>query len=157
MADDLPVLLGDPPRTPVPTEWLDPGAARTEQAFRTYLGAMAGVSEEPDAGPSRSVRGQGVSPGVYVGRARMVGGDGDFGRILRGDVLVTVATSPAFNVVLPLVGAVVTDRGGLLSHAAIVAREYGIPAVVGCGDATAHLADGATVRVDGTSGEVTPL
>jgi len=87
----------------------------------------------------------------------MVGGDGDFGRILRGDVLVTVATSPAFNVVLPLVGAVVTDRGGLLSHAAIVAREYGIPAVVGCGDATAHLADGATVRVDGTSGEVTPL
>ena len=55
---------------------------------------------------------------------------------------------------LPLLGALVTDSGGLLSHAAIVSREYGIPGVVGCRDATALIADGARVRVDGTAGEV---
>jgi phosphoenolpyruvate synthase/pyruvate phosphate dikinase len=75
-------------------------------------------------------------------------------RVQEGDVLVTVATSPAFNVVLPLVGAIVTDRGGMLSHAAIVAREYGVPAVVGSGDATRRIPDGARVRVDGDAGEV---
>jgi phosphoenolpyruvate synthase/pyruvate phosphate dikinase len=59
--------------------------------------------------------------------------------------------------VLPLLGAIVTDRGGLLSHAAIVSREYGIPAVVGTTDGTGVLPDGALVRVDGEAGEVTVL
>ncbi|MDN5795772.1 MAG: hypothetical protein L0H79_08470 [Intrasporangium sp.] len=63
-------------------------------------------------------------------------------------------TSPYFNVVLPLLGAIVTDRGGQLSHAAIVAREYGIPGVVGTRDATMTIPDGVRVRVDGTTGEV---
>jgi phosphoenolpyruvate synthase/pyruvate phosphate dikinase len=67
---------------------------------------------------------------------------------------VTNSTTTAFNIVLPLLGAIVTDRGGLLSHAAIVAREYGIPGVVGCTDATRVLLDGALVRVDGSLGEV---
>lgn len=156
VADDQPVFLGDPPRTAVPLEWLEPGVVRTERALRTYLAAMSGPADEP--GPvSSTVRGQAASPGVYEGRARVVEGSESFARLHEGDVLVTVATSPAFNIVLPLVGAVVTDRGGLLSHAAIVAREYGIPAVVGCGDATARLAEGALVRVDGTAGEVTLL
>jgi pyruvate,water dikinase len=72
-------------------------------------------------------------------------------------VLVTRATSPYFNVVLPMLGAIVTDRGGALSHAAIVAREYGIPGVVGTREATSTIPDGARVRVDGTNGEVTIL
>jgi rifampicin phosphotransferase len=55
--------------------------------------------------------------------------------------------------VLPLLGAIVTDRGGLLSHAAIVSREYGIPAIVGCIEATARIPDDARVRVDGDAGE----
>jgi rifampicin phosphotransferase len=59
--------------------------------------------------------------------------------------------------VLPLLGAIVTDRGGLLSHAAIVSREYGIPAVVGTTDGTTVLPDGARVRVDGEAGEATVL
>ena len=67
-------------------------------------------------------------------------------------MLVTNSTTTAFNIVLPLLGAIVTDRGGLLSHAAIVAREYGIPGVVGCTDATPVLPDGALVRVDGAAG-----
>jgi pyruvate,water dikinase len=154
-ARDVPVLLGDPPQDPVPVEWLDPAAARTERALRAYLAAMAEDDELVQGeGP---VRGQAASPGVYEGTARVVQDADGFGRIGRGDVLVTVATSPAFNTVLPLVGAIVTDLGGVLSHAAIVAREYGIPAVVGCGDATARLSDGAVVRVDGLAGEVTPL
>ena len=75
-------------------------------------------------------------------------------RVAKGDVLVTVCTSPAFNVVLPLLGAIVTDRGGQLSHAAIVAREYGIPAVVGTLRSTSTIPDGARVEVDGTQGRV---
>ena len=58
---------------------------------------------------------------------------------------------------LPLLGAIVTDSGGLLSHSAIVAREYGIPGVVGTREATERIADGARVRVDGVAGEVAVL
>lgn len=72
-------------------------------------------------------------------------------------MLVTGSTSEAFNVVLPLVGAIVTDSGGLLSHAAIVSREFGIPGVVGSREATQLIPDGARVRVDGAAGEVTVL
>jgi pyruvate,water dikinase len=79
----------------------------------------------------------------------------DFDRILKGDVLVTESTTEAFNILLPLLGGIVTDSGGLLSHAAIVAREYGIPGVVGTRDATDRIDDGTMVRVDGDAGEVT--
>jgi pyruvate,water dikinase len=103
------------------------------------------------------LRGLGASPGVYEGPARVVSAPGEFGRIVQGDVLVTQATSEAFNILLPLLGAIVTDSGGLLSHSAIVAREYGIPGVVGTREATARIADGARVRVDGGAGEVAVL
>jgi pyruvate,water dikinase len=62
-------------------------------------------------------------------------------------------TTEAYNGILPLLGAVITDRGGLLSHAATVAREFGIPAVVGTTSATKIIPDGARVRVDGDRGE----
>lgn len=127
-------------------------AARVERAVGTYLGAVfiaPGVRSE-----AKKVRGLGVSPGVYEGSARLIRGTHDFTRIEKGDVLVTKATSAAFNTVLPLLGAIVTDRGGLLSHAAIVAREYGIPAIVGCINASERIHDNARVRVDGNTGEV---
>jgi pyruvate,water dikinase len=151
----VPPVLGRPTHAPVPTAWLRPGAARTEHAFRTYLAAMAEGEDEPSSG--ETVRGRPASPGVYEGRARIVHGASGIARIREGDVLVADATSPAFNVVLPLLGAIVTDRGGILSHAAIVAREFGIPAVVGSDDATRRIPDGARVRVDGGAGEVTVL
>jgi pyruvate,water dikinase len=66
-------------------------------------------------------------------------------------------TSPYFNVVLPLLGAIVTDRGGQLCHAAIVAREYGIPGIVGTRQAAQLIPDGSRVRVDGKTGVVTLL
>jgi len=71
-----------------------------------------------------------------------------------GEVLVTSSTGPTFNVVLPLIGALVTERGGVLSHAAIVSREYGLPGVVGCVGAVKAIATGNRVRVDGGTGEV---
>ena len=72
-------------------------------------------------------------------------------------MLITELTTEAFNILLPLLGGIVTDNGGLLSHAAIVAREYGIPGVVGTREATEKIATGARVRVDGDAGEVTVL
>ena len=93
--------------------------------------------------------------GIYEGPARLIAGPSEFDRIVNGDVLVTQSTTEAFNILLPLLGAIVTDSGGLLSHSAIVAREYGIPGVVGTREATGRIADGVRVRVDGDAGEVT--
>jgi pyruvate,water dikinase len=116
------------------------------------LMTLFGTSEE--ANTETVLRGLSVNDGTYEGTARLVTGSAEFGKIKQGDVLVTRNTSPYFNVVLPLLGAIVTDRGGQLSHAAIVAREYGIPGVVGTRDATTTIPDGARVRVDGATGEV---
>ena len=101
------------------------------------------------------LRGLAASGGVYEGPARRISGPIEFDRIVQGDVLVTASTTEAFNILLPLLGAIVTDSGGLLSHSAIVAREYGIPGVVGTRTATDRIPDGARVRVDGDAGEVT--
>jgi phosphoenolpyruvate synthase/pyruvate phosphate dikinase len=81
-------------------------------------------------------------------------GEHEFGKIRGGDVVVCPVTSPAWSVVFPSMGALVTDMGGILSHPAIIAREHGIPAVVGTGNATSLLRDGQTVTVDGTTGAV---
>jgi pyruvate,water dikinase len=148
---DVPATLGSPPGDPLPAEWLPPSAARAEIAIRLCIHAI--LATPPPRTEARAVHGVGASPGVYEGPACLVRGTADFARIRHGDVLVTTSTSAAFNVVLPMLGAIVTDRGGLLSHAAIVAREYGIPAVVGCTDATRQIRHGARVRVDGRAGE----
>ena len=148
---DAPPFLGGEPGDPLPPEWLPPAAGRLERAIGATVQAIFLAPEPRTEG--RKVRGLGVSPGVYEGTARVIRGTEEFGRIEQGDVLVTNSTTTAFNIVLPLLGAIVTDRGGLLSHAAIVAREYGLPAVVGCTDATSVLPDGARVVVDGRAGE----
>jgi rifampicin phosphotransferase len=148
---DAPPLLGPEPGPPLPPDWLSPASARLERAIGAAVQAIF-LAPEPQTEATR-VRGIGVSPGTHTGTARTIRGPHEFGRLHKGDVLVTNSTTAAFNVVLPLLGAIVTDRGGLLSHAAIVAREFGIPAVVGCSDATVVLPDGAWVRVDGAAGE----
>jgi pyruvate,water dikinase len=152
---DVPQWLGAPPGAPPPVEWLPERARRGQRAMNSFLGTLFGEPELKRT--ALSVKGSPVSPGIYEGVARLVQSEEDFGRICQGDVLVTRSTSPYFNVVLPLLGAIVTDRGGQLSHAAIVAREYGIPCVVGTREATQLVKDGARVRVDGTTGEVTVI
>jgi pyruvate,water dikinase len=151
-ASDAPPFLGAPLEPPPPLEGLPPAPARAMRATGAAIDALFGSSETESE--AAVVRGIGASPGIYTGTARLVSTPAAFDRLQRGDVLVTATTTESFNIVLPLLGAIVTDSGGLLSHAAIVSREYGIPGVVGCRDATALIADGAQVRVDGTAGEI---
>jgi pyruvate,water dikinase len=135
--------------------WLPAGARRSQAAVEAVLESMfKDADRESDA---RVLRGIGVSRGMYRGRARVIQSPMQIDQLSRGDVLITRSTSPAWNVVLPLLGALVTDRGGALSHAAIVSREFGIPGVVGTKTATAAIPDGAQVQVDGDNGEVTVL
>jgi rifampicin phosphotransferase len=150
---DAPPVIGGEPGEPLPPGWLPPAAARLERALGAAVQEIF-VAPQPQT-EARKVRGLGVSPGTYEGTARVIRGTREFGRIEPGDVLVTNSTTTAFNIVLPLLGAIVTDRGGLLSHAAIVAREYGIPAVMGTGTGTGVLLDGQRVTVDGDTGRVT--
>jgi pyruvate,water dikinase len=154
-AKDAPQHLGDPPQPPPDPSGLPPAPQRVMRATGLVIGEMFRSSEEEHE--ENLLRGLAASPGVYEGTARLVAGTADFDRIVQGDVLVTVSTTEAFNILLPLLGGIVTDSGGLLSHSAIVAREYGIPGVVGTREATERIADGSRVRVDGTAGEVTVL
>ena len=96
------------------------------------------------------------SPGVAVGPVRIIRDPAEFSTLQRGDVLVAPYTNPAWTPMFQLAAAVVVDTGGSAAHAAIVAREYGIPAVMGTGDATTVLTDRHTVRVDGDRGIVLP-
>jgi pyruvate,water dikinase len=154
-AKDAPAVLGDPPSPPPDPSGLPPAVARVMQATGIALGELFGSSQEEHE--EHMLRGLAASRGVYEGVARCISGPTEFDRIVKGDVLVTVSTTEAFNILLPLLGAIVTDSGGLLSHSAIVAREYGIPGVVGTREATERIADGTRVRVDGDAGEVTVL
>ncbi len=103
------------------------------------------------------LRGTGASSGAVTATARVLSGPADFGRMRPGDVLVASITTPAWTSLFTMAAAVVTDVGGPLSHSSIVAREYGIPAVLGTGVATRRIPDGARVRVDGDAGTVTLL
>ncbi len=100
------------------------------------------------------LRGAPASPGTGTGPARVVTGPWDFCTLRRGDVLVCRETDVAWAPLFGLVAAVVTETGGLLSHAAIVAREMGVPAVLAVPGATTAVRDGAILEVDGTRGRV---
>jgi len=115
--------------------------------------AVAETSQEESA-PDSLVDGIAASPGSFTGPVRVVMDETQFDKIQPGDVLVCPATSPVWSVVFPVIGALVTDTGGLLSHPAIIAREYHVPGVVATGDGTARLHDGETVTVNGSTGRV---
>jgi rifampicin phosphotransferase len=154
-AKTAPPLLGPPPPAPPDPSGLPPAAGRLMRAMGIVMQGMFQPSLE--AHEEDMLRGLAASKGIYEGPARRVSGPSEFDRIVKGDVLVTEATTEAFNILLPLLGGIVTDSGGLLSHSAIVAREYGIPGVVGTREATDRIADGVRVRVDGDAGTVTVL
>jgi pyruvate,water dikinase len=86
---------------------------------------------------------------------RVIHDDTEFSKLRAGDVLVCPITTPVWSVLFASVGALVTDTGGILSHAAIIAREYHVPAVVATGNATSLLRDGQVVTVDGATGTTT--
>jgi pyruvate,water dikinase len=106
--------------------------------------------------PSRggNLRGIAAAPGVAHGRVRVIRGEHEFDRLGAGEILVSPYTNPAWTPLFATAGAVVTETGGVSSHAAIIAREYGIPAVMAVPGVTRALADGRQVVVDGNRGEV---
>jgi pyruvate,water dikinase len=99
---------------------------------------------------------QGVagSPGVVSGPARVIRGPDEFGTLQRGEILVAPLTNPTWTPLFAVASAVITEVGGILSHGAIVAREYGIPAVMSVPGATVSLSDGQMITVDGNRGVV---
>ena len=100
------------------------------------------------------IKGTGASAGTITAPARVLGGPQDFGSMQPGDVLVASITTPAWTSLFAMASAVVTDIGGPLSHSSIVAREYGIPAVLGTGVATRRIRSGQLIKVDGDAGTV---
>jgi len=122
---------------------------------KELLGAVEAVRTTGPT-PQGAIVGQPASPGRATGPVRIIHGPGDFDRFQPGEVLVARATAPAWTPLFAHAVAVVTDSGTLAAHASLVAREYGIPAVVATGDATTRLADGQMVTVDGGAGTVHP-
>src|SRR5207244_10758540 len=100
------------------------------------------------------LQGTGASDGTGDGPARIVRGHDDFRRVRPGDVVVTTTTTPAWTPLFPSLAGLVTETGGILSHAAIVAREYGLPTVVGAHAATRVVLDGVRIHIDGGTGEI---
>ena len=140
---------------PVPTSGARPSRmpaplARGIRAIEAFLECMTGIRD----GRAPLV-GTGIGSAPYVGRAVVASTPEEaFNRLEPGDVLVATCTTPAYNCILPIVGAIVTEEGGGLCHAAIVARELGIAAVVGALDATTSIKDGDVIEVDPTTGTV---
>lgn len=149
---DAPDRLGPEPSDPIPVEDLPDPAARVMRAVAAF--GWVNNTETVSSDDADVIQGVAASAGTFEGQARLVSGPEDFSAIQDGEVLVAETTTPAFNVVLPMVGAVVTDQGGMLSHPAIVSREFGIPSVVGCEDATNQIQDGDRIIVDGEAGTV---
>jgi pyruvate,water dikinase len=122
----------------------------TRESLDNWLSAGAATD-------SNEVRGFAASSGVVEGIARIVKSVEEISRLQQGDILVCHVTNPTWTPIFQKIRAAVSDIGGSMSHAAIVAREYGLPAVVGTGNATSKIKDGQRIRVDGGRGIVTLL
>jgi rifampicin phosphotransferase len=149
-----PPSYGRDPGLP-PFHALPPAARFANEAL---LWLVDRIFAESDSGGrqegGQSLTGIPASTGRYRGPARLLLSEADFPKLEPGDVLVCPVTSPAWSMLFPNIGGLVTDSGGLLSHPAIIAREFGIPAVVATGNATELLCDGQEITVDGATGRV---
>jgi pyruvate,water dikinase len=146
---DTPPALG-----PVPEIIDDPAIVMLWGITRESLDAWLKAEDGSD---SKELKGFAASRGVVEGTARVVKSVDDISRLRDGDILVCQVTNPTWSPIFSKIAAAVSDIGGSMSHAAIVAREYGLPAVVGTGTATRRIPDGARIRVDGGRGIVTIL
>jgi pyruvate,water dikinase len=122
----------------------------TRESLDTWLSAGTG----PD---SDEIKGVAACRGVVEGTARIIKSVEEMSRLKQGDILVCQITNPTWAPIFDKIAAAVSDIGGSMSHAAIVAREYGLPAVVGTGNGTTRIRDGQRIRVDGGRGIVTLL
>lgn len=139
---------------PMPEQIEDPALQMLWGITAERLEAWSAATTEAAA---NEIRGYAASSGVVEGIARVVRDSGDFGDIQPGDILVCPISHPSWGPLFAKVQAAVSDIGGTMSHMAIVAREYGMPAVVGTGEATRRIRSGQRIRVDGGRGVVTLL
>jgi phosphohistidine swiveling domain-containing protein len=137
-----PVVLGTMQTMAAPEHLLS-------QAIVKFFGAPPPISETTD-----ELKGYAGAPGVVQGTAKVIHTFDEARKVKPGDILVTPTTTPPWTPLFVTVAAVVTDTGGILCHTAIVAREYGIPAVVGTGKATKFIEDGQLIEVNGDTGVV---
>jgi pyruvate, water dikinase len=145
---DAPPALGPPPK-----EVNEPFTVMLWGITTDQVAAwLTGAGED-----GKTLQGQAGSPGVVEGPARIVRAVEELDDVKQGEVLICPATSPSWSTVFSRVVATVSDVGGVMSHAAIICREYGLPAVVGTGSAVSSIANGQRVRVDGDRGTVTIL
>ena len=134
-----------PPRKVGKTSDPEPGGAANADRFD---------GQRFESTVANEIRGTGASAGIARGPARLALTQADFGAVQPGDIIVCPSSNPSWVPLFAIAGGLVTDTGGVLSHAAVVAREFGLPAVVGTGDATTRIADGRLVEIDGTTGVV---
>lgn len=121
----------------------------TSESVNNWLGS--------DEGADNELTGMAASPGTVEGIARIIYNPDEVNDLEQGEILVAPITAPSWAPVFPKIQACVTDIGGMMSHAAIVCREYGVPAVTGTGFGTDKISTGDRIRVDGSSGKVTIL
>jgi phosphohistidine swiveling domain-containing protein len=154
LAHPGPVSYGKDPGPPPSFASLPAEARLANEGFLWAVDRIFGPDGAAQAGQDSSVTGIPASVGSYTGPVCVITSEAEFDRLRAGDVLVCPVTSPVWSVLFPSIGALVTDTGGILSHPAIIAREYGVPAVVATGNGTAVLHDGQLVTVDGTAGVI---
>jgi phosphohistidine swiveling domain-containing protein len=131
------------------TDYGPPPPGLLSRAFSKFFGTPPEPSNAPD-----TLGGHAGSPGKVQGIARIIRSLDDAEKLHLGEIVVAETTAPPWTPLFATAGAIVTDTGGVLSHCAVVAREYRIAAVVGTGVATAMITDGQTVEVDGDAGTV---
>jgi pyruvate,water dikinase len=142
-----PALLGEP-EAPPPVDALPAPMARATAALLTILEVEGSSNVDAQPGDDR-IFGAGIGTETHRGIARVAtSADDALDRLEPGDVLVAPFTGPSYNSIMPILGALVVDAGGPMCHAAIVAREFGLPAVIGAAGATTRIPDGALVEVD---------
>src|SRR5215472_13433400 len=154
MLDVLKTWSPPPALGPVPEALNDPAV---QMLWGITQDTIESWYSQASSGDEREVRGYAASSGLVEGTARVLQDVNDIGQIRDGEILVCPVTAPSWGPVFGKIKAAVSDIGGTMSHAAIVAREYGMPAVVGTGQATKRIRTGQRVRVDGDRGVVTIL
>jgi pyruvate,water dikinase len=136
-----------------PKDWI--GTATEGQLAFPYLG-LWGFPErlDMDQDNAEMVTGIAASPGVVEGTARVVLSVAEFDQVKQGDIMVCQMTNPAWTPLFAMISGIVTDAGGTVSHPAVMAREFGIPAVIGCSVGTTRIKSGDRLRVNGSTGVV---
>jgi pyruvate,water dikinase len=156
LAHPGPASYGSPPDPP-DLGGLPPAAGLVHESTGWVIDRILCSGANGRRQTGRVVDGIAASSGRYTGPVRVVRHEAELEKVQPGDVLVCPATSPAWSPVFGSIGALVTDTGGILSHAAIIAREFAIPTVVATGNATDLFLDGQAVTVDGDAGRVEAL